>query len=92
VVLFYGTGPVDLSRSRAAYQGHFAANDPYEPAEYVDALEEGMRKTGRPVEFHRYADVGHWFFEPDRADAYDAEAAGLAWERTLEFLKRLTAE
>lgn len=88
VVLYYGTGPDDFSRSRAAYQGHFAANDPYEPLEYVDGLEEALRKAGRPVEFHRYPGVGHWFFEADRPDAYDAEAANLAWTRTLDFLKR----
>jgi carboxymethylenebutenolidase len=88
VVLFYGTGDVDLSTARAAYQGHFAENDPYEPSEYVDALEQALRNRGLTVEFHRYAGVGHWFFEPDRPDAYDAGAATLAWERTLEFLNR----
>jgi carboxymethylenebutenolidase len=40
------------------------------------------------VTFYRYPGVGHWFFEPDRPDAYDEAAAGLAWERTVEFLKR----
>ena len=34
------------------------------------------------------ADTGHWFFEPDRADAFDQAAADLAWERTLAFLQR----
>ncbi|MDM7913820.1 MAG: dienelactone hydrolase family protein, partial [Candidatus Eisenbacteria bacterium] len=85
VVLYYGTGGVDPSRSRAAYLGHFAENDPYEPASNVDELEESLRKAGRPVTFHRYAGTGHWFCEPDRADAYDEPAAALAWERTLEF-------
>src|SRR5689334_7538046 len=31
VVLFYGTGGDEFSTSRAAYLGHFAENDPYEP-------------------------------------------------------------
>src|SRR5437016_3420635 len=35
VVLFYGTGPGDFSNSRAAYLGHFAENDPYEPQSNV---------------------------------------------------------
>jgi dienelactone hydrolase len=30
--------------------------------------------------------TGHWFFEPDRPQAYNQAAASLAWERTLAFL------
>jgi carboxymethylenebutenolidase len=88
VVLFYGTGGGDVSHSRAAYLGHFAENDPFEPRAGVDALEAALRKAGRPVTFHHYAGTGHWFFEPDRGDAYDRAAAELAWERTLAFLKQ----
>jgi carboxymethylenebutenolidase len=88
VVVFYGAGPTDFSGSQAAYLGHFAETDPYEPREYVDATEEGIRKAGRPVTFHHYPNTGHWFFEPDRTDAYNAEAAELAWQRTLAFLKQ----
>ena len=85
VVLFYGTGTLDHSKSRAAYLGHFAGNDVYEPPENVDGLEQALRAVGRPVAFHRYPGTEHWFFEPDRPQ-YNAEAAGLAWQRTLEFL------
>lgn len=86
VVLYYGTGPDGAEASRAAYLGHFAADDPYEPAEYVDGLEAALRATGRAVTFHRYPGTGHWFAEPDRTDAFDAAAAALAWERTVAFL------
>lgn len=88
VVLFYGAGDGDFSRARAAYLGHFAENDPYEPQAGVDALEEALKQAGRPVTFYRYGGMGHWFFEPDRPDTYDPAAANLAWERTLAFLKR----
>lgn len=88
VVLFYGTGDADSSNSRAAYLGHFAENDPYEPQSNVDWLEASLKKSDRPVTFYRYPGVGHWFFEPDRPDAYDRAAANLAWERTLSFLRR----
>ena len=86
VVLFYGTADADFSTARAAYLGHYAADDPYEPREYVDGLEAAIRAAGRPVTFHHYPSTGHWFFEPDRADAYNRAAADLAWERTLAFL------
>ena len=87
VVLFYGTGGGDFSTSRAAYLGHFAEDDPYEPQPNVDELEEALRSAGRPVTFYRYPGAGHWFFEPDRIDAYNQAAASLAWDRTLAFLR-----
>jgi carboxymethylenebutenolidase len=86
VVVFYGTGPADFSRSNARYLGHFAASDPYEPQENLDDLEAALKDAGRPVQFYQYPGTGHWFFEPDRPDAYDGAAAQLAWERTLAFL------
>jgi carboxymethylenebutenolidase len=87
VVLFYGTGDGDYSNARAAYLGHFAEDDEFEPPSNVDQLEESLRRAGRPVTFYRYPDSGHWFFEPDRPDAYDEGAARLAWDRTLAFLR-----
>lgn len=88
VVVFYGTGPTEFGQSRAAYLGHFAGDDPYEPAEAVAELEAILRAAGRPVTFHTYPDTGHWFFEPDRADAYRPAAANQSWQRTLAFLRR----
>lgn len=88
VVLFYGTGPADFSKSRADYLGHFAENDEFEPQSNVDELEESIRRAGRPVTFYRYSGTGHWFFEPDRPQAHNQTAASLAWDRTLAFLKR----
>ncbi|HEX3054193.1 MAG TPA: dienelactone hydrolase family protein [Aggregatilineaceae bacterium] len=86
-VIFYGTGADEHSSSRAAYLGHFAENDPFEPQDAVDHLEASLKQAGRPVTFYRYPGTGHWFFEPDRADAYNEAAATLAWNRTLAFLK-----
>ena len=88
VVIFYGTGGGDYSNSRAAYLGHFAEKDEFEPQSNVDNLEESLRRAGRPVTFYRYSGTGHWFFEPDRSQAYNQAAASLAWDRTLAFLKR----
>ena len=87
VVIFYGTGDADFSAARAAYLGHFAADDEFEPRPDVDGMEEAMRNAGRAVTFHHYPGTGHWFYESDRSDAYNEEAAELAWARTLAFLK-----
>ncbi len=87
VVIFYGSGPADFRKAKAEYLGHFAGNDPYEPTENVAGLEEVLKASGRAVTFYTYPDTGHWFFESDRANAYNEAAAELAWERTVAFLK-----
>ncbi len=92
VVIFYGTGGGDYSRSKADYLGHFAENDQFEPKSGVDALEADLQRAGRPVTFHRYPGTGHWFFEPDRPEAYNPVAASLAWDRTLAFLGRPSSQ
>jgi carboxymethylenebutenolidase len=92
VVAFYGTRPsdaADFANSKASFLGHYAETDDFEPAEEVDKLEAALKAAGRPVTFHHYPGTGHWFFEPDVVQAYDAAAAALAWERTLAFLKQL---
>ena len=86
VVAFYGTRGGDYSKARAAYLGHFAETDDWVAASGVRSLERALRKAGRPVTFHTYEGTGHWFFESDRAGAYDDRAARLAWRRTTEFL------
>jgi carboxymethylenebutenolidase len=87
VVIFYATYTgLDYSRAQAAYLCHFAEDDPFEPAESVAALARELQAAGRPATFYTYPGTTHWFFEPNRPDAYDATAAALAWERTLAFL------
>ena len=86
-VVYYGTwvGPI-LAASRVPVLGHFAEDDPYETAETVDAFEKGLKDAGREATIHRYPGTGHWFAEPSK-DAYRAEAADLAFERTVAFLR-----
>ena len=90
-VLFYGSNSADFSQSRAAYLGHFAEVDEWEPLDGIRQMESDLRAAGREVTFHLYPGTGHWFFEDDRPADYNAEAAALAWERTLEFLKEKLA-
>jgi carboxymethylenebutenolidase len=87
VVVFYGTDDGDYRTARAAYLGHFAEHDDFEPLAAVRALQERIRAAGRDVSFPIYPGTGHWFVEPNQPQAYDAGAAKLAWERTLDFLQ-----
>jgi carboxymethylenebutenolidase len=87
-VAYYGTYTGSfLAKSKAALLGHFAEHDYFEPDENIKALEDGLRDAGREVTIHRYPGTGHWFAEPSR-DAYQREAAELAFERTVAFLRR----
>jgi carboxymethylenebutenolidase len=85
VTLFYGTEQIDFTKAQAAFLGHFAAQDEWEPEEGVVGMEAAMKAAGREVTLHHYDGTGHWFFEEDRPDAYQPEAARQAWERTLKF-------
>jgi len=58
-----------------AYQGHFADAD-----EFVEAPGD---RPGAYV----YPGTKHWFMEPDRPE-YDADAAELAYSRTVELLRQ----
>ncbi len=86
-VIFYGTQDIDFEPTRSAILGHFAEHDELVPDDDVTLLEAHLRLLDKDVEFHRYAGTGHWFMEDDRPDAYDAEAAETAWERTVAFLR-----
>lgn len=86
VTLFYGCADGDFASARAAFLGHFAETDSWEPLEYVRQMEAALRAAGRDTTIHIYPNVQHWFLETDRPE-YDEDAATLAWQRTLEFLR-----
>jgi len=73
--------------------GHWALHDEFFPIAGVDQLEAKLKQAGVNFEFHRY-DTKHAFANP-KADVrglaplkYSAEAAQLAWDRTIQFLQK----
>ncbi len=90
--VFYATRAGDFSASRSAFQLHLAESDPFVSPSSIARQERQLRAAGREAELHYYPGTGHWFFEWDRPDAYDPEAASLAWGRTVEFLDRCLPE
>ena len=85
--VFYGSQDIDFANARSAFQGHFAEHDEFVSEDARVEMEAHLRLLDKVVEFHHYAGTSHWFFERDRAPAYDPGAAELAWDRTVAFLR-----
>ncbi len=86
-VLFYGNEYADYGKITSKVIGHYSDNDEWEPNEYVDNTFAEFKKAGVDATLHIYPGVAHWFMESDRPE-YDPAAAQLAWDRTIEFLKK----
>jgi carboxymethylenebutenolidase len=93
-VMFYGvpeTAPARLKELSAPLLAHFGATDRGIPPERAAALRRGLADAGRAGEVYVYPGAGHAFMNETGA-AYHADAARVAWARTLAFLqKRLKA-
>jgi carboxymethylenebutenolidase len=94
VVAYYGSQNIDFDALRAPVMGHFAELDPLVTEDELVEMQAHLLLLDKHVEFHRYPGTGHWFAEAERSDFTDEEsatvaaaAAGLAWERTLGFLR-----
>jgi carboxymethylenebutenolidase len=86
VVTFYGARKGDYKKAHAVFLGHYAELDKWTSVNSVRELEKHIRGAGKEVEFHVYPGTTHWFFEENQLNAYNPEAAKLAWKRTLRFL------
>jgi carboxymethylenebutenolidase len=90
VVVFYGASDWNADyheNATAPLQGHWASDDQFESnEEAVNAFEAKMKAAGHAPDFYTYPNTKHWFFETNRPE-YDPEAAQLAWERTVAFLR-----
>jgi len=89
-VPFYGVLSEDMpdfSTMTAPVQGHFGENDDFFPADQARELATTIeQQSGHAPEFHFYP-AGHAFFNDENLlGTYDAEAARVAWQRTVKFL------
>ncbi|WP_310384777.1 dienelactone hydrolase family protein [Roseateles sp.] len=87
-VPFYGNHPApeDAAKVKAPLLIHFAAVDERINAAWP-AYEAALKAAGVPYTAHLYAGTQHGF-NNDTTPRFDAAAAQLAWERTLEFFKQ----
>jgi len=86
-VLYYAVRAGDFGASQTSFMAHFAADDPRVSPAGRQRMERALAKAGRPYRAFDYPGTGHWFAEADRADAYDADAALSAFDRTAAFLR-----
>ncbi|MDP1818310.1 MAG: dienelactone hydrolase family protein [Acidimicrobiales bacterium] len=93
-VSYYGSATNEqldlLDRVTCPLLFHYGDSDPFIPLEKVVEVERAAE--GRPdVEVLRYPGAGHAFSNADAPSMYRADAAELAWSRTLEhFATHLT--
>lgn len=89
-VAFYGGARnVELvPEIRAPLLGLFGEEDHGIPVDIVRAFEQELEERQVPHEIHIYSGAGHAFFNDSRPQAYDAEAAQDAWERTLAWFRK----
>jgi carboxymethylenebutenolidase len=86
-VPFYGSQPApeDVPKIQAAMLIHYAGDDERINAG-IPPFEEALKKAGVEYTIHMYEGAGHAFLN-DTGARYNKEAADLAWERTIAFLK-----
>jgi len=98
-VVWYGYPPleyVDASAIQKPMLAHWALHDDFFSIAGVDQLEEKLKAAGVSYDFQRY-DAKHAFANPISSSRglppleYNAIAADLAWERTMNFLKSTLA-
>jgi len=88
VVAYYAPLPpvLEAPRIRARLLLHFAQNDD-EINTGVPAYEAALNAAGVPNAIHVYAGTGQGFAEESDASRYRSEAAALAWQRSVAFLR-----
>lgn len=89
---FYGLIPwpdaePDWTKVEAPIRGHYAANDGMFGPDAVAGLKAKLDAAGKDAQFIIHDGVDHAFFNDTRPEVYDAEAAGAAWDATLDFFR-----
>ncbi len=90
VASFYPSQPWERMRPDwAGYRGkrvviHCAEGDGASRAPGIQRIKEAIEQAGGICILYDYPGTTHAFFNDDRPEVYDSEAAALAWARTLD--------
>lgn len=87
-VPYYGMQPSeqDVEKIKAPIMAHYAGNDERIDAG-IPAFESALKKYGKEYQIFMYPGAGHAFNNDSNPERYNAEAAKLAWGRTVGFFK-----
>jgi len=87
-VPYYGRQPAteDVAKINAPIMAHYAGNDPGINAG-IDAFEGELKKQKKDYQIFIYEGASHAFNNDSNPERYHAEAAKLAWSRTVSFFK-----
>jgi len=88
-VINYGhlaTEPAEMKKIQAPILGMFGGKDRGIPPDDVKKFQQAMEQLGKKIDVKIYPDAGHGFENPNNKQAYRAEDAGDAWQRTVAFL------
>jgi carboxymethylenebutenolidase len=87
-VPFYGipSPAPDYAEVKAPILAHFAARDGWAKPSDAEAIQRQLTARGQAMELHVY-DADHAFMNDTRPDVYNPDAAKVAWERSIAFLK-----
>ena len=85
-VPYYGRTPAteDVVKIKAPIMAHFAGNDPGINAG-IPAFEAELKRLNKEYQIFIYEGAGHAFNNDSNPERYNAEAAKLAWSRTISF-------
>lgn len=91
-VVFYGISPAaeDAAKIKARMLMHYASNDERINAT-VPGYEAALKAAGVVHTMHHYPATQHSFHNDTAGERYNAEAARLAWERTVAFFQTTLA-
>jgi carboxymethylenebutenolidase len=87
-VPYYGSQPkeADVEKIKAPIMAHYAGNDERINAG-IPAFEEALKKYKKEYQIFMYPGASHAFNNDSNPERYNAEAAKLAWGRTVGFFK-----
>lgn len=87
-VPYYGRQPSaeDVAKIKAPVMAHYAENDAGINAG-IEAFEKSLKDNGIEYHFFTYPGTGHAFNNDTNPQRYNAEAAKLAWARTVGFFR-----
>jgi carboxymethylenebutenolidase len=88
-VAFYGRQPEssEVPKIKAAIQLHYASLDERVNAG-IAAYENALKENKVQYELYMYENVNHAFHNDTAPTRYNAAAAQLAWQRTIDFFNK----